>query len=342
MTRSMPSIQRPTIAAILCLSASLASACSTTPDSLDSLIHAYEVAQSTDSIHDVMIRTHPRSDIVDAALARLNDQDDPVSPEAQDRLWRLLAKLPGVDTPTAITNPARVDALRDALVLGSPTTKLDVLQYAARKLDPAIHEGFFATLLEQIPLEPHASVLSSLLNTARIFRILDTDARTYVQGLVTDIQNVNPELRAKVNSQDPLTDVSESRQRSIRRAALALIIATEPDPNDALGWVLSRPDDDDAVAAAMRVVGISTPVMNEMTTAQKSAWIDEYARRYCLDASFEHRDRYSIFYLLYMFNHHTDIDPALCGAIDTIESNCGIGEPLKFQVVVDSVSARCD
>lgn len=314
--------------------------CSQAPTDLDSILHAYEVADHEASLKDYLLRDFTLSEVVDAAMARLTtSQDEPLSSQGQNRMWRLLAILPGEDAGSFISDGDRVANLTDGLLLGTTETKLLIMQHAHRISGP-LRAKFGSAVLQQIPIETNVYALLSMIDTTTIYHNLAGQSKTYVESLVVNLLNANTNLAQSL--QPTMVERYGTVERSLRITCLASLIANASDVNDALNIVLATPDDDSEVLDAMYAADNIGSVLEGAPVDARVGWVKEYGRRFCLDSATFHSQRYSVWYIHQLFDRYDDMDGTLCSVSQNIETQCDTDQLLGYEGLIRLVSERCE
>lgn len=309
---------------------------------MTSLIHALEVADKTTSIETHLL-SGDAEDVVDAILLRLGDTTSTApTNQAKNRLWRMLAQTGTGEGRIVIIRQDQANELADAYANGDVQTRLAVVQ-RMHLVDAPVRNALVSTVRSSVPTEDDALVLVGAVDALSALNELSGVSLTYAMSLAADLSVAAAALHDQIFYQSgPAMGQANQRGMSLRTSSLTAALRSRPNLSDAITLASSFPDDDECVATALYRACAFNPALETSSQSQRSTWIAEYTRRFCLPAGSAHREKYSVAFYLYMKDEFADSGDSLCDAYSEILSSLNSASFRGYSAIATLSQNQCE
>ena len=322
--------------------ASVSTAC--TPVSaqpITEILRQFEESDNAASIEEDMFRNYEAGVLLDAVIDRLSVQDSDLSLTDRDRLWEVLARAPGDDNQWLITRLDRVQELEVAFIEGRRQTKIEILN-SIQRISPELRSTLLEIISDSIPVETsHLLVLASIDTVSRAGGLTGI-GREYVLDIAQDLGLSNQVIHNELFYQEgPAVGRVTPEGQRLQASAIGAGMLSQPEFVDTMAYVLAFDDNNTLVVTAMARAGQSDLILLGKSHSERSAWLSEYTRRFCLDSGTAHRSKYSIAYYMHLYEEYEDMDIEMCESFYQIQSSCTQDNFRGYGAVIQSIETMC-
>lgn len=282
-------------------------------------VRALELTDAPSDVANQLVQEVDTDAVVAAVVSRLEDTGPGAPHEAaRDRLWKLLADLHPDDRATGrITHPLRIQQLELAVVGGSVSTRIAVIQRLPL-VAPSARNGLAEQVNGQLLTESDPLLVASILDALAVTRTADQQSVAYAQDLALGNFEQYPHLWDALQHQYN----ARKRMHGIRVGAAAAVLSAKPDLAAATAYAEAFEDDSDVMVQAMRLVGQERVLFASAPLNARLDWLDEFVRRYCLPQAADLRSNRGFDYLYNVAESHADMRPGVCAHLPGIATAC--------------------
>lgn len=289
-------------------------------ESLRSKLKSLQVSGDEDRIRHSLLMEYSGEVVISAILEELNQQS--LGPEARNRLWRMLALVPGNQGSSAITHADRIAALLSGFQDGAVQTKICIAARVPQIEPPSSRTAFVQAAADLLPetAEPAAvlSYLTLFMQTGQV----PNEVEAYVEGLASNLTNSVPQLAANLNMHPAAVSLPNTMESGLMRTALAARIASKGVINfaEAIAYVENLPEEQQFACDAMSLIPLSN-FLNDAQESEKIDWLHEYTRRYSMTSAAVHRSRRGVRYLILLHRQYPELAGEICDEIGPLNTN---------------------